>query len=695
MAAPKVIPIDFHKLEPLPYFPQGHTIRIKPNFAIGQSFSLHLFIASMEQLIESLLPEKIMKSLRSAENEEHQRVILHNLHKILPLFTHKASGNTISVTVLCPAEYTSGVGRYVADMLNRWAYPGKHWNIVAGRSLTFECIQYPAKPLYLVEHFLTAHEEQDRKTIMNNLPLLFQELRINILAVYYARYIVSIKSLSLEQKMSMIEENISSLLSSPTKIQDSSIYDEMQQFLIKLSAERKIDQVKENISYLMHRRPKTFDPDVFYEMKQSITLFKDKFIAQRDHRHISRVMAYLYLFKKTVKHAMRANPNQRYISLKILKTFYNAENHKNHTLGILITLNLSETERFEKRHILESIKTYIPDIQFVKDTYLIDRPDEKIRTFYLEVEKAHDLFFTLEEIKNLKRSLLKELPMRIEHVLHPIFMPRNEEEVIRNIITLAKQLRFLRDIPQAIISYEQQTHTELVFAVIFVRTLREKDVTLAEQLHHLSIHFDESKVVGYIKRRYPKEANLFRIHLPKAPFLRKDSYVDLQKARQVIVHDLTSSLGNFRDFNGGMIVKQNEVLQELLTLLPDLNKEGEFLLENFFYSLRPAIMQSLLPAKVLKELFLLHQMAIQECIATPFFQKILHTSGYILVVTASTSKGLQEKLEAALKSLKIHPRNLTLSHLLHSEITAIGYIYRNEEEKQGEIFLQKLTNCYL
>jgi len=105
---------------------------------------------------------------------------------------------------------------------------------------------------------------------------------------------------------------------------------------------------------------------------------------------------------------------------------------------------LRETERFDRRHILESIRAYIPEAQFVKDSYITERADERIRSFYLEVEKIGSKDFVLEEIKVLKKNLPKELQARIENVVHPTFMPRNEEELIRNIIILSKQLKYTK-----------------------------------------------------------------------------------------------------------------------------------------------------------------------------------------------------------------------------------------------------------
>ena len=103
-------------------------------------------------------------------------------------------------------------------------------------------------------------------------------------------------------------------------------------------------------------------------------------------------------------------------------------------------------------------------------------------------------------------------------------MPRNEEEVMRNILVLSQQLRFLRDIPQMIISFEEQTDTELSFTVILVRLLHP-DSRPIEELFRFSI--DRVKVVGQLRRKIPKEAVVMRARIMSEQFMREDYSVDL------------------------------------------------------------------------------------------------------------------------------------------------------------------------
>ena len=185
-------------------------------------------------------------------------------------------------------------------------------------------------------------------------------------------------------------------------------------------------------------------------------------------------------------------------------------------------------------------------------------------------------------------------------------MPRNEEEVVKNIVTLSKQLRFIHDIPQVIISFDQQTVSQLSFTVVFLRILKSRDPSLKDIFEHFKTKFqfilDRVKKVGVIRRKYFKEANVFRVILKDNEYLRVDHSIDINKARQDILKELNRIFGEIRDYNGGMIYKQNEVYEKLKYELHDQNK---LLLEKFFYSITPQEMTAIVPISYLKELFLM------------------------------------------------------------------------------------------
>ena len=85
-------------------------------------------------------------------------------------------------------------------------------------------------------------------------------------------------------------------------------------------------------------------------------------------------------------------------------------------------------------------------------------------------------------------------------------------------------------------------------------------------------------------KKHRKEASVHRVKVPKEQFLRRDHSIDLYKARQTVVSEISRVVGEIRDYNGGMISKQNELLCSVKRLLGDMKNSDELLLENFFYS---------------------------------------------------------------------------------------------------------------
>lgn len=693
----KIAALDLRNLSKMAYFKESDVFRIRPTFQLGDQYSasFDLFIASLEQLIEWIIPEAITRELYQAQDEANLQAGFCKLASHLPIFKYTMPVKApcaIAIASITPSDYTAGVGRYIPDMLSRWALPGKQSQIVGGRTLSFEFVDFKGHKFYLAENFIQINDDKELAIINSSLPNLIREIRINILAVYYARYIVSVKSLTWEEKTTMIEENISSLMNSPSKVKDSNIHDEMQQLLFKLSSEEKFHEVKETISQLTHNRPKNFDRDVFYEIRHFMSLFRDKFLANRSARHVSKVIAVLYLFKKLIKQAALRSPEERHVSFKLINTKHYQGSKSRTVCGILITLNLiRDTERFDRRHLLEAINAYIPDAIYVKDSYVNERFDEKIRSYYLEVEKADNQEFTLEEFKALKKNLPQELKSRIENVVHPIFMPRNEEELIRNIIVLSREIKYIRDLPQIIITYEKQLEDKLSFTVVLVRLIKPDNQKptieyLKELPPHLQIVFEESKIVGFLQKKYAKEANIFRVYLQKAPYFRKDSSVDLQRARQSVSQELSQVIGEFRDYNGGMIVKQGEVLEALRKLYRDEETRNEFILENFFYSLKPAIMQSVLPPVILKALYQMLEEAFSKK-QEGYFVKTQKLEKYLLVAL-SASFSFKEEVQSIVGKLKIPSSDLTYSYLEVEGIHALGYIIRVSDPKVENQFLK-------
>jgi len=651
--------------------PPKPRFRIQPEFPPNSPDDLgaKYYIESFEYLIDSIIQKELPEI--SAINlgkilEKHIPLVSTQMPSVIP--------GCISFAALCFGKHTQGVGRFIPDMLSKWLIPGTVLRIAGHRSLCFSFIDYSQKRFYLSEHLIVMEKSEHLAILEKQLPTAVEQVKLNILAVYHARHIISMQNLPFEKQSELIENNILQIAKSG--FSDTNPYDHLQNFIVKLSAEKKLSEVEKNLNHLMSKRPKVFHKDIFSAVHNMLYLFKDNFTAKRNSRHISRIISFQFLFHRFIYHNLYQKPNKRYLYLKMLKTRIKPDDRM--VLGILISVNfLHESERFERSHILEAIWLLMQNVKMVKDSYVVDRRDDKICSYYLEIEKTDHTAFNFDEIKLLKQRLPDEFLNRIENTLHPIFMPRNEEEVLKNIIILSKQLRFVRDLPQVIISYEKQTGTHICFNVILVRILKTDTRALSEMLSPppvgLSFNIEEVKKIGYLKKKYPKESNLFKVYLKKDLFLRHDKSLDLLKARQTAVQELTALIGEFRDYNGGMIFKQTQALNELKSTFTNLSGKKEVLLENFFYSIRPVILQSIIPAALLHKLFekilaLSHAKTDESHFAS--YEDYYYGVAYVDNLAA------KESIMNEIKKLKIPSFELAQFSLDHATGHLVGFIYR-------------------
>jgi len=683
---------------------RGRPVRIKPAFQkyLGKDFEFNLYIGFMEHVVEKTLPPHILEEFRQAGSESALRKVFQKLGDLLPILNWsvpETSPGLVSIDTLSRAELTHGLGRFMVDLVSRWLLPGKQLQIFCAPSLCFHFIDFDRQRYFLQRVIVEVANDQDLESIKERLPKLSRETKQTVMAVRHARNVILLKHLTLDQKKAVIQEHMESLLDKTSKDFETSLFDQMYQFLIKMSAEEKIGQIKDRMTPLIAQSPTVFETDIYYEIQHFVQLFRDRFMAVRDIRHITRLIALQYLFRKSLAQQMKAYPAERHLAYKLFKTKLALPSGPKNVLGILVVMNiLRDNEMFEQKHTLEAVQHCLPFARQVKDSYVADRTDQdKIRLFYLEVEKEDGTPFTLEEIKELRKRLPRELKAGVENVSHPIFMPRNEEEVMRNILLLSQELKYVRDIPQVVISFDAQSETELSFTVILLRTLKPGDAPLHDILHlsTSSVRFEEFdiKPVGRLRKKYVKEANVFSAKVDKKPFLRKDYSLDLFKARHTVSGELSRILGDIRDFNGGILSKQHELFHELRQSLLATGS-NDFLLENFFYSITPPLMQSLLPAGMLKLLFLMMAEALEHDFQkNAFFLKTHWDPEYVLLMAAAPSSAFRDTVFSAVSALKIPSSDLCHTFVKVYEIACLGYIYRCEDPKQCALFYKTVQEA--
>ncbi len=414
---------------------------------------------------------------------------------------------------------------------------------------------------------VTVHIDEDSP----ELERIIHELELGVRSPYHAARILEMKALSMDEKRGLVQERILNVI---------------------------------------RRFPLLFDYDLFSETQQFFLKHSDQYFRPRRVQEVAQTLSTLYMIRKKLLLAHEKCPLRRHVVVKIMRRTLTFPLEQKEALEVSVGLNvLRENEVFKREHLIKAIQSLIPEARLVSGSDYQEKEEKFLHLLTLEIEKAGG--FEVEEIVDLRQWLPRALKGKIERLQRSLFMPRNEEEILRHVVTLGRELRFARDLPQLILSFEKQAETHLIFTVIVARILLPKMPPIEEILMASSLRpkIDRIKQLGMLRKKYPKEVAVFKVELPILSFIREDHSVDLYKARQRVLSQLQEVFGEIRDYNGGMISKQNEVFSSLEKMI---GTHDSILLENFFHSLFPLEKRSFIDPKLLKTFFFLFQKKLQS-----------------------------------------------------------------------------------
>lgn len=440
-------------------------------------------------------------------------------------------------------------------------------------------------------------------------------------------------------------------------------------------------------------------------MGRFLALSNKEFRDFRPHRHITRLVASHHLMHKKLSRALNLFPEKRHLEVRMIRTHLRFQFGSKPVLGLAIGVTLFDKyECFEETHILSAVLKFVESVHVVKDSfYVYQGYKDPIRLLYVELEKKDGMSFEQSEIHTLKCELGEELKKRIEKLIPSVFMIRNEEEIMKNILLLSQELKYLSDLPQVMISLEKQTPTEMHFTVVAVRLLKRADIPLEKCFQRVAplIKYIPERVqtVGYLRKRTPKEANVFHLVIPKDRWiLRADSSVNFYLARQKAVQILNEVLGDIRDYNGGMILKQGELFSQFKDIFKEVAEKNHELLENFFFSLNPIEMQATLSLSSIQRLFYLYLEALdaempkkESC-----FWKIEKDKNITYVVVRAREPSIKETLADGVYRFDNFSKSLIKTQVNFQGSLILGYIYETQDESKQEMFadaiLKQLTD---
>lgn len=581
------------------------------------------------------------------------------LRDALPIFSYtecEPAPSIVTVSFLSKPLCSLPTETFIQEMIKRWLIPHAETTILSFHHMQFYFEHYLKESFFLAEAKILIKSPKEHDLIKMNLPLLQNEILSAISSGSYAKSILETKVLPIDRKA----------------------------FL-----------VRESLLRLIHRFPDEFDDQILHRFAFAQAYTSDEFKDQRSFPHLTRMIASMYLIRNRLERELRTLPEKRHMIIRYIQTKLSFAFGQKPVLGMIIGLNFfHQFEFFEEKHLLLSVQKFFPHMRLVSGSFHRFQPAQSpIVTLYVELEKEDGSRFFPREVRTLRDHLTDELSKRIEHLVPSLFMVRNEEEIMRNILLLSQELRKAGDIPQIMISFDQHSQEDLIFTVVLLRIIDQNSRSIEELLNEMDpkIRFIPDRVqnVRYLDKNHPIEANVFRLQMAKLPiFLRMDFSVNLYLARQEVVQFLTRQLGEVRDFNGGMILKQGELLAQFKRLFQDLSARNQELLENFFYSLNPIESQATIPLNCLSCFFdLFLGLADKEFPKRVDYDlDIEQTEGGKFAVMRARDPEYRAIVEDSLKEAGVYDRSVVSTTLSFEGSHYLGYYLSSPTQERAKEF---------
>jgi oligopeptide transport system substrate-binding protein len=353
------------------------------------------------------------------------------------------------------------------------------------------------------------------------------------------------------------------------------------------------------------RFPLATDETLFDDLFLLYLLAPKNFFENRSPSQIFRLSLSLHLMQKKILKSATFSTHKRHLEIRWIPARLLFPFCSKPVLGCLVGFNLmNRYELFDEENVVLALRKYLPTLNLVKNSVYCHTSQHRIlKMFYFEIEKDdHTAFSSLERIL-LENNMSRKINNSIQTLAPTIFMKLNEEEIYKNVLVLRQEIKTLSDLPQAYIVLDQQTGSEIVFRIILVYISPFYKFSLKDRFFDCVFTPERVLMLRHLDDR-SVEAHIFRLSFSRTPdLLRADGSLDFYSARQRVAALMYSAIGEFRDYNGGILVKQQEQLHDLRMAFPEAAATDLELIETFFYALVPLEKQIVLEPTVLSSLF--------------------------------------------------------------------------------------------
>lgn len=460
-------------------------------------------------------------------------------------------------------------------------------------------------------------------------------------------------------------------------------------------------KAREILLQLVNKFSRSIDREIFKELDRIVINLESFFVNQRCSKHLAKLAYSIYFIRRKLSRNMSLYPFKDHFDLRLFPSFLHFTFGSKPVLSIITHVHLkNKYEIFDEEQILFIIRKIMPQAQLVSDSvYAFQLSKNTVKTLYFEIDKKSGLSFSSEEIKQLKELLKREIRFSIEQLVPRVFMIRNEEEILKNILTLSREIHFVTDMPQTMILFDQQTSQEVIFTIILVKIVKLDQPSIQECFSKVKVNIEflpeRCQIVRYLRKKHPLEANIFRIKLIKDPsLLRIDMSLNFYLARQKISRVLTETIGEFRDYNGGIIIKQRETLAAFREEFHELSLKESDLLENFYYSLSPIEMQAILSISSLITFFELFLEARNSNFTKPsdFFFKTRNNQNQLFISIRIPEENFKKNIDSIFSSFEI-TQTIVSFNISAQNTYFLGYLLEGVDVKKQQQLSQSITQA--
>jgi len=431
------------------------------------------------------------------------------------------------------------------------------------------------------------------------------------------------------------------------------------------------------VSKALKRFPNYFDSNLKKGLFQLIANKDNAFFEKRETRHLEKILLSQFFLQKKLNHYLsKKSDSHRIVFTKLFKF----------SDRICVSIILSydrQNEIFNEKDILKILQGNISGTQEVANSFYTWQSIENSYMFcYLEIQKIRGKDLSQIEIKELQSVVEKQVSYEVKSYCPSVFWPYHHEDAFKQISTLISELDSEDDIPQISIGFKGQTSTDLEY--IIHMAYPKKDNLLNKITHNLPSFIRFSLHTHFNDQGHPfADSMVFSLHYPVSKADKPINLLAIRKSITVLLEDI---IGPFRDFNGGLFIKQEDVFEKLKLKLGLSIPNFNFFASKLFYSFQPIETQLTLRFDLAKVIFKTFSEVMQKN-EIPYFLK----KGKSVLVIKAKNETLIKFLIKHLKSLEgISYSSLDISNIHYLAILDTSEKHINKIIKQLSTPLKKV-----